>query len=77
MWGQWLAEADLYPETDGTVGPVKVKYYSSRNRDRIQRPEDSQEYEVELSKVPVYMTIRSLPCASMLKEAEKMNATQE
>ena len=77
MWGQWLAEADLYPETDGIVGPVKVKYYSSRNRDRIQRPEDSQEYEVELSKVPVYMTIRSLPCASMLKEAEKMNATQE
>src|SRR5258708_34938686 len=66
MWGQWLAEADLYPETDGTVGPVQVKYYSSRNRDRIQRPEESQADEVEVKKVQVDMTSRSLSSASML-----------
>ena len=77
LWGQWMAEANLYPEKDGTIGPVEAKYYSSRNRDHVARPEDSREYEVELSKAPVYMTIQSLPCGSMLQEAEKMNATQE
>jgi hypothetical protein len=77
MWGHWLAEANLYPQADGTIGPVEAKYYGPRSRDRVSRPEDSQEYEVELSKAPVYMTIHSLPCASMLQEAEKMNATQK
>ena len=77
LWGQWTAEANLYPEKDGTVGPVEAKYYSPRNRDHVARPEDSREYEAELSKAPVYMTIQSLPCGSMLQEAEKMNATQE
>ncbi len=43
LWGQWAAEANLYPEKDGTIGPVEAKYYSPRNRDHVARPdEDSQ-----------------------------------
>jgi hypothetical protein len=77
MWGQWLGEADLYPQADGTVGDFHVKYYKSGTRDQIQRPEDAETYTAELSKVPLYRTIESLPCAGSLQEAEKMNATQE
>jgi hypothetical protein len=77
LWGQWLGEADLYPETDGKVGTVHVKYYRASSRDRISLPEDADEYTAELSGVPVYRTIESLPCSGSLHEAEKMNATQE
>jgi hypothetical protein len=77
MWGEWTAEANLYPEKDGMIGPVEAKYYSSGKRDRISRPEGSREFEDDLSKVPVYWTIQALPCGSRLQEAEKMNATQE
>src|SRR5258708_38240844 len=45
MWGQWLAEADLYPETDGTVGPGEVKDYTSFSGDEKQRAKVSQQYE--------------------------------
>src|SRR5271170_1373560 len=41
LWGQWLGEADLYPEADGTVGRVHVKYYRAESRDLISRPEDA------------------------------------
>jgi len=75
--GQWIAEANLYPEADGTLGPIHVKYYRSQQRDQISRPEDAQRYTGELSRVPIYRTIESLPCGGLLKEAEKMNATQE
>jgi len=77
LWGQWLGEADLYPETDGTVGGVHVKYYRAESRDLISRPEDAEEYTAELSSVPIYRTVESLPCGGSLQEAEKMNATQE
>jgi hypothetical protein len=75
--GRWVAEANLYPEADGTLGPIHVKYYRSQERDQISRPEDAQHYTGELSRVPIYRTIESLPCGGLLKEAEKMNATQE
>jgi len=77
FWGQWLGEADLTPEAVGTVGNVHVKYYRAASRDRINRPEDAGEYTAELSSVPIYRTIESLPCGGSLHEAEKMNATQE
>ena len=75
--GHWIAEANLYPEADGTLGPAHLKYYRSAERDQISRPEDAQHYTGELSRVPIYRTIESLPCGGLLKEAEKMNATQE
>jgi hypothetical protein len=77
MWGQWLGEANLYPGADGTVGSFHVKYYKSTTRDLISHPDDAEEYAAELSKVPIYRTIESLPCGGSLQEAEKMNATQE
>ena len=77
LWGQWLGEADLYPEADGTVGSMHVKYYRASSRDLISRPEDAEAYTAELSSVPIYRTIDSLPCGGLLHEAEKMNATQE
>jgi hypothetical protein len=77
IWGQWLGEANLYPGSDGTVGDVVVTYYRGASRDRISRPEDAAEYITELSRVPIYRTIESLPCGGSLQEAEKMNATQE
>jgi len=77
VWGQWLGEANLYPESDGTVGSVHVKYYRGVGRDPISRPEDAEDYTAELSSVPIYKTIESLPCGDSLQQAEKMNATQE
>jgi hypothetical protein len=77
VWGQWLGEANLYPEADGTVGSVHVTYYRGSTRDVITRPEDAEEYMAELSSVPIYRTTESLPCGGSLREAEKMNATQE
>jgi hypothetical protein len=77
MWGQWLGEANLYPEADNTVGSFHVKYYKPATHDAISRPEDAEGYAAELGKVPIYRTIESLPCGGSLQEAEKMNATQE
>jgi len=77
FWGQWLGEADLTPEADGRLGNVHVKYYRAESRDRINRPDDGETYTAELSRVPIYRTTESLPCGGSLREAEKMNATQE
>ena len=77
MWGQWLGEANLYPEADGTVGSFHVKYYRPDSRALVSRPDDAEDYAAELSRVPIYRTIESLPCGGSLQEAEKMNATQE
>ena len=77
LWGQWLGEADLYPEADGKVSNMHVKYYRASSHDLINRPEEAEGYTAELTSVPVYRTIESLPCSGSLHEAEKMNATQE
>ena len=77
MWGQPLGEANLYPEADGAVGSFHVKYYKPDSRDLISHPADAETYAAELSRVPIYRTIESLPCGGSLQEAEKMNATQE
>jgi hypothetical protein len=77
LWGQWLGEADLYPNADGSVSEFHVKYYHPAERDLISRPENSEEYTAELKSVPIYRSIESLPCGGSLQEAEKMNATQE
>jgi hypothetical protein len=77
LWGQWLGEADLYPNADGSVSEFHVKYYHPAERDLISRPENSEEYAAELKSVPIYRSTESLPCGGSLQEAEKMNATQE
>jgi hypothetical protein len=71
----WLGEADLSPRSDGTIPPHHIYY--SREKDRIDKPENADKYIGRFDQAPLYLTIQSVPCAAMLKEAEKMNATQE
>jgi hypothetical protein len=71
----WLGEADLLPGGDGKIPPHHIFY--SREKDRIDKPENADTYVGRFNQAPVFMTIQSVPCAAMLKEAEKMNATQE
>jgi hypothetical protein len=67
----WVAEANLYPDAQGVVGPVHLKFYKAEGHLQIARPEDAREHEDELSRVPLYRTTESLPCSNLLKEAEK------
>jgi hypothetical protein len=71
----WLGEAELTPGSDGKIPPHHVSY--SRDKDRIDKPESADVYVGRFNDAPVYSTIQAVPCAAMLKEAEKMNATQE
>ena len=71
----WLGEADLLPGSDGKIPPHHVFY--SREKDRIDKPDGAEKYVARFNDAPMYLTIQSVPCAAMLKEAEKMNATQE
>jgi hypothetical protein len=71
----WLAEAELTPGSDGRIPPHHVMY--SREKDRIDKPDNADVYVGRFNDAPVYRTIQAVPCAAMLKEAEKMNATQE
>jgi len=71
----WVGQAELTPGADGRIPPHHVLY--TRENDRIDKPDDADKYVGRFNDAPVYMTIQSVPCAAMLKEAEKMNATQE
>jgi hypothetical protein len=71
----WMGEADILPGSDGKIPPHHVFY--SREKDRIDKPENADTYVGRFDDAPVYKTIQRVPCAAMLKEAEKMNATQE
>ncbi len=71
----WLAEAELTPGSDGKIPPHHVLY--SREKDKIDKPDNADVYIGRFNDAPVYRTIQAVPCAAMLKEAEKMNATQE
>jgi hypothetical protein len=76
-WGRWIAEADLFPDSDGTIPPPEVKYRFSQDGGVISDPEEGADYTKVFTTVPVYRTIAEIPCAVLLKEAEKMDATQE
>ena len=71
----WLGEAELTPGSDGRIPPHHVLY--TREKDRIDKPDGAEKYVGQFDDAPVYLTIQSVPCAAMLKEAETMNATQE
>ncbi len=71
----WLGDADLMPGSDGKIPAHRVLY--SREKDRIDKPYDAEKYVARFNDAPVYLTIQSVPCAAILKQAEKMNATQE
>jgi hypothetical protein len=71
----WLGEADITPSSNGKI-PLHHVFYS-REKDRIDKPDNADKYVGQFDDAPVYKTIHSVPCAGMLQEAEKMNATQE
>jgi hypothetical protein len=75
VFGSWVGEANLMPDSDGSVPEHHVTYRS--NNQQVQRPDDAADYVGVLDKFPIYRTAQAVPCAAMLKEAEKMNATQE
>jgi hypothetical protein len=71
----WLAEAELTPGSDDKIPAHHILY--TREKDKIEKPDNADVYVARFNEAPVYKTIQSVPCAAMLKEAEKMNATQE
>jgi hypothetical protein len=76
-WGRWVCEANLYPLAVGDTGPLRVKYRGGMDGTEISDPDDGPRYEGLLKQVAVYRTVNEIPCAGMLKEAERVNATQE
>ena len=72
VFGAWVAEANLIPDADGTVPVHRVTY--RRDDQPVRKPEDAADYIGLLDAVPIYRTVQAVPCAAMLKEAEKMNA---
>jgi hypothetical protein len=75
VFADWLGEADLTPGSDGKIPQHHVLY--SREKDRIDKPDDADKYVGRFFEAPVYATVASVPCGARLKEAEKMNATQQ
>jgi hypothetical protein len=75
VFGAWVGEANLFPNADGSVPAIHVKY--RREGEVIPKPDDATDYIGLLDAVPVYRTVQAVPCGAMLKEAETMNATQE
>jgi hypothetical protein len=75
VFADWVGEAELTPGEDGKIPAHHVLY--SREKDRIDKPDDADKYIVRFNDAPIYNTVQTVPCGAMLKEAEKMNATQD
>jgi hypothetical protein len=75
VFGAWVGEANLIPDAGGNLPPYHVKY--RRDDQPIPKPDDAADYVGSLDAAPIYLTVQALPCAAMLKQAEKMNATKE
>lgn len=76
-WGSWLADADLNPNSDGSVPQPDIRYRLDTGGGIITDPKDGSDYTQVFRSVPVYWTEASVPCAALLQQAEKTNATQE
>jgi hypothetical protein len=76
-WGQWLAEADLYPDQSGLIPNPDVHYRLSQFGGIVPDPKDGANETKVFLTAPVYWAVSQVPCAVLLREAEKMNATQE
>jgi len=76
-WSRWVAEANLFPDSNGQVKTPDLTFYRSAGGSVITEPEDGHNFYRLFESVPVYRTTEDIPCAGLLKEAEKRNATQE
>jgi hypothetical protein len=73
----WYAEANLYSDGRGGVSEPSVTYSYRPGGLAISTPEDGRDYTPMFATVKIYKTTDEIPCAELLKEAEKMNATQK
>jgi hypothetical protein len=76
-WGHWFAEADLFPNAEGSIPKPDVNYRKGQNGGIIVDPDDGADFVKIFTTAPVYRTIAEIPCAVLFQEAEKRNATQE
>jgi hypothetical protein len=76
-WGQWLAEADLYPDASGLIPAPDVHYRLSQFGGIVPDPKDGANETKVFLTAPVYWSVAQIPCAVLLREAENTNATQE
>ena len=76
-WGQWLAEADLFPDAHGLIPRPDVHYRLSQFGGIVPDPKDGANETKVFLTAPVYWSAAQVPCAVLLREAEKTNATQE
>jgi hypothetical protein len=74
---EWYAEASLYPDGKGGVKPPEVTYSHVRGGKQILQPEDGHYYMPMLMTARLYKTKDEIPCAGLLMEAEKRNATHK
>jgi hypothetical protein len=75
LFANWLGEAELTPGSDGRIPPHHVMF--SREKDRIEKPDDADKYVGRFDDAPIYKTVAAVPCAARMQEAVRMNATQE
>ena len=54
-----------------------MKYTNGPGGATMAEPEDGPRYAEKLMQVQVYGNVQEIPCAGLLREAEKKNATQE
>jgi hypothetical protein len=59
VFADWLGEAELTPGSDGKIPLHHVMY--SREKDRIEKPDDADKYVGQFNDAPVYATIQR-PC---------------
>jgi hypothetical protein len=74
---EWYAEASLYPDGKGGVKQPEVTYSHVQGGHAIVQPDDGRYYTPMLMTARLYKTKDEIPCAGLLMEAEKMNATQK
>jgi hypothetical protein len=73
----WHAEASLYSDGQGGVREPEVTYSHEAGGKTISQPEEARHYTQMFRSVKLLKTSDEIPCAGLLKEAEKMNATQK
>jgi len=76
-WGRWIAATRLYPLPGGGFEKPQVSFSRSLGGTTIVEPEDAEIYTPKFTTAEVFRTTQEIPCAVLLGNAEKMNATQK
>jgi len=76
-WGEWTSEANLYPDANGKITKPWIHYTGRSGEKDTPEPEDGASFAPLFTQVQVYRRVQEIPCAGLLREMEKRNATQE